>query len=52
MNALVLTAGIFAFGVVIGHFTLGAKLYLKPMLAAEFDPVAKRVMLCVFHYDV
>ena len=50
MNVLVFIAGIFAFGVVIGHLTLGVKLYLKPMLAAEFDPVAKRVMLCVFHY--
>lgn len=50
MNWPVTIAGLLALGVVIGHFTMGRKLYLKPMLDADFDPVARRVMLSVFHY--
>ena len=51
MNWLVLIAGLFALFAVIGHFTMGSKSFLKPMMDASFDQVAKKVMHSVFHYD-
>lgn len=50
MNWLITISGLFALMTVAGHFTVGSKEYLKPMLEATFDPVAKKVMHCVFHY--
>jgi hypothetical protein len=50
MNWFLILAGIFSVFTVIGHFTMGSKLYLQPMLAAEFDAVPKKVMHSVFHY--
>ena len=50
MNWLIIIAGVVAAFTTIGHFTIGSKQYLKPMLAASFDPEAKRVMQAVFHY--
>lgn len=50
MNIFVFLAAIVALVTLIGHFTFGYSSYVKPMLAAQFDPIAKRVMLCVFHY--
>jgi hypothetical protein len=50
MNWLVTIAGVVAAFVVVGHFAVGAKQFLKPMLEADFDPVARKVMHCVFHY--
>lgn len=50
MNWLITISGIFAFFTVAGHFTVGSKEYLTPMLEATFDPVARKVMHCVFHY--
>jgi hypothetical protein len=50
LNWLVFTSGIFALLTTIGHFAVGTKQFLVPMLAAIFDPVAKKVMHCVFHY--
>ncbi len=50
MNWFVTVAGVFSAFTVIGHFTMGSKEYLKPMLAAEFDQVPKKVMHSVFHY--
>ena len=50
MNRLVLISGIFALLTTIGHFAVGTKQFLMPMLEAMFDPVAKKVMHCVFHY--
>jgi hypothetical protein len=50
MNWFVLVAGLVAAGVVVGHFLMGTKLYLAPMLAADFDAVARKVMHAVFHY--
>ncbi len=50
MNWFIIVAGIFALFTTIGHFTIGSKQYLKPMLNATFDPIAKKVMHCVFHY--
>ena len=50
MDWLITISGIFALMTVAGHFTVGSREYLKPMLEATFDPVAKKVMHCVFHY--
>ncbi len=50
MNVTVFIAGIIALFATIGHFTMGRKQFLKPMLNAEFDLVAKKVMHSVFHY--
>jgi hypothetical protein len=49
MNAPTFIAGLAAAFCALGHFTVGRKQYLKPMLAASFDDVAKRVNHCVFH---
>ncbi|MFC1942994.1 hypothetical protein ACFLWO_00200 [Chloroflexota bacterium] len=51
MNWLVLIAGLVALSAVIGHFTMGVKSFLKPMMDASFDQVPKKVMHSVFHYE-
>ncbi len=50
MNWLILIAGIFALLTTIGHFAVGSKEFLRPMLEADFDPVPRKVLHCVFHY--
>jgi hypothetical protein len=50
MNWPILISGLAAVSCTLGHFTVGSKQYLKPMLTASFDDVAKKVNHCVFHY--
>jgi len=50
MNWMILISGLVAGFVNVGHFTLGNKDFLKPMLQADFDDVPKKVMHSVFHY--
>ncbi len=50
MNWLILVAGLVALFATIGHFTMGAKRILKPMMKASFDQVPKKVMYSVFHF--
>ena len=50
MNWTIFIAGVGAVFVTLGHFAVGSKLYLKPMLQASFDDVPKKVNHCVFHY--
>ncbi len=50
MNWFIISAGILGAFTTVGHFTMGTKEYLKPMLAASFDEVPKQVMRSVFHY--
>ena len=50
MNWLIFISGLFAGFCTLGHFAVGSKQYLKPMLQSSFDEVAKKVMHCVFHY--
>ncbi|GIU07781.1 MULTISPECIES: hypothetical protein [unclassified Shewanella] len=50
MNIYLLIAGLLAALTAIGHFSYGRRHFLLPMKAADFDPVAKAVMHCVFHY--
>ena len=50
MNWPIFIAGVGAVCITLGHFAVGSKLYLKPMLKASFDDVPKKVNHCVFHY--
>ena len=50
MNWMILISGLVAGFVNVGHFTVGSKDFLKPMLQADFDDVPKKVMHSVFHY--
>jgi len=50
MNWMIFISGLAAGFVNVGHFTVGSKDFLKPMLQAEFDDIPKKVMHCVFHY--
>ena len=50
MNWLVTIAGLVSAFTTTGHFFIGIKQFLKPMLEAPFDPVPKKTMHCVFHY--
>lgn len=47
---MILISGLAAGFVNLGHFTIGSKEFLKPMLQADFDDVPQKVMHCVFHY--
>ncbi len=50
MNIPVLIAGVLAAMATIGHFTVGRKLYLKPLMDSDMDLIPKKVMQTVFHY--
>ena len=50
MNWFLFIAGLFAVFTTIGHFSIGSKRFLRPMLQASFDEIPKKVMHCVFHY--
>lgn len=50
MNWLIFISGVIALFATIGHFTIGVKLYLRPMMLSFFDDVSKTVMYSVFHY--
>ena len=50
MNFFILISAIIALFAVIGHFTIGRKDYLKPVLDSDIDLIPKRVMLSLFHY--
>lgn len=50
MNWMLLVAGITSGFTTIGHFLVGTKMFLIPMLESNFELVPKKVMHCVFHY--
>ena len=50
MDWYIIIAGLIAAATTVGHFAVGSKEFLKPMLGASFDPIPKKVMHCVFHY--
>ena len=50
MDWYIIIAGLIAASTTVGHFAVGSKEFLKPMLGASFDPIPKKVMHCVFHY--
>lgn len=50
MNWFIFIAGIIAAMTVVGHFTVGRKEFLMPLLDSSIDDVPKKVLHCVFHY--
>ncbi len=50
MNTYVLIAGIISLMATVGHFAMGKKMYLKPVLDSNLDQVPKKVMHSLFHY--
>ncbi len=50
MNWLLTIAGVMAALAIVGHFTVGRKEFLKPLLDSDLDEVPKKVFHCVFHY--
>jgi len=50
MNWPIFIAGLGAGFITVGHFAIGARHYLRPMLLASFDDVPKKINHCVFHY--
>jgi len=50
MNYFFFAAGIISLSACVGHFTMGYKQFLKPVLNSNIDEIPKRVMLSLFHY--
>ena len=50
MNYFILISAILSLAAVIGHFTIGRKDYLKPVLNSDINIVPKKVMHSLFHY--
>ena len=50
MNYFIFVSALVSLGSLIGHFTLGRKLYLLPVLDSEIDIIPKKVMQSLFHY--
>ena len=50
MNVLIVLAGVVGALTTIGHFVVGSRRFLAPMLAAPIEDVPRKVMHCVFHY--
>jgi len=50
MDYFILTAGIIACLATIGHFAIGLKDFLKPVLNSQIDEIPKKVMQSLFHY--
>ena len=50
MNYFIFVSAIISLAAVIGHFTMGCKSYMKPVLDSDIDIVPKKVMQSLFHY--
>ncbi|WP_075590274.1 hypothetical protein [Labilibacter marinus] len=50
MNYFILAAAIVSLMAVLGHFTIGAKDFLRPIMNSETDEIPRYVMKSVFHY--
>ena len=50
MNYYILASGIFASFATIGHFAIGTKDFLKPVLNSDIDEIPRKVMQSLFHY--
>ncbi len=50
MNWFVFSAGLLFSFMTVGHFVVGTKEYLKPMLNSDMNLLPKKVMQSVFHY--
>lgn len=50
MNILVLAAGIVTTLTTTGHFAVGTKMFLVPILAAPMDLIVRKQAQSIFHY--
>jgi len=50
MNTLILIAGILALMATLGHFGVGYKSFLKPVLSSDVERIPVKVMSSLFHY--
>jgi len=50
MNYFIFVSAMISLVAVIGHFTMGRKAYLLPVLDSDIDMVPKKVMQSLFHY--
>jgi hypothetical protein len=50
MNYFIFLSAMIALVAAIGHFTMGRKDYLLPVLKSEVDIIPKKVMQSLFHY--
>jgi len=50
MNYYIFTAGVISTLATIGHFAIGTKDFLKPVLNSEVGDIPKNVMVSLFHY--
>jgi hypothetical protein len=50
MNGFLIAAGAVSTFQFLGHVTAGAKLFLRPMLEAQFDLASKKTHHALFHY--
>ena len=50
MNYPLLLAAVFSLFAIAGHFTMGSKMYLKPVMGSKTAEVPKHVMRSLFHY--
>ena len=50
MNYFIFVSAILSLAATIGHFTMGRKEYLLPVLNSGIDIVPKKVMHSLFHY--
>ncbi len=50
MNYFIFVSAMISLVAAIGHFTMGRKEYLLPVLDSDIDMVPKKVMQSLFHY--
>ncbi len=50
MDYFILTSGVLASLATIGHFAVGTKDFLKPVMVSDIDEIPKKVMQSLFHY--
>ncbi|MFA8434840.1 MAG: hypothetical protein ACEPOZ_10030 [Marinifilaceae bacterium] len=50
MNTFYLIAGLIALSATVGHFLVGYKEFLKPVLDSNTGPIPQQVMRSLFHY--
>ena len=50
MDYFILTSGVLASLATIGHFAVGTKDFLKPVMISDIDEIPKKVMQSLFHY--
>ena len=50
MNFFIFISALITFVAIIGHFTMGRKAYLKPVMDSDIEQMPKKVMQSVFHY--